>query len=380
MITEDKGKITGFEQTKLKKCQECMLNQALYVCPRCSFRSCCLECCVAHKKRTQCNGKRIIATNNNDFVPLSRMTDATLHDDYHFLEHVLQTVESNQRKRPPTLSGGNANNRKRLRQVTDSDQQSPSPPKSCHPLLQQQQQASSEAPHKPQAWNGGGRHSKFKTLQRLAGFPHRRVHVIFMSPGMQRALSNKSYIKKQRIFWTVEIVVHGKQDQILSSESGQDNDIDGTNTALKEGKQHNGSRECKFLTVLSEECQLEEALLQLIQQRQKQLRKLNARDPTIDALLSSMDRNTTIDGSEWDGNRSNVSEGYRLLLHQPRSRDFRSVSTATVLREALHDAQLLEFPTFHWVPECLCTQQRFPRLEIGVVNSETLAVGKSSLA
>lgn len=67
-------------------CSECQTNTPIYQCPGCFTRTCCLNCCQSHKKRTGCSGKR----NRGEFVPVSRMTDSTLRSDYFFLEEVLQ--------------------------------------------------------------------------------------------------------------------------------------------------------------------------------------------------------------------------------------------------------------------------------------------------
>jgi len=383
----------------LQKCDECSNHQALYVCPRCSFRSCSLACCVAHKKRTKCNGKRIIATENNAYLSLSRMNDNTLKQDYHFLEHVLQTVESNQRKRPPTLLGGGAgrhHNRKRPRhQQTDESNTQPDESNSsepAHPLLQRQQESES-SPTTPSpasgiqvAWGGGGRNSKFKNIQRLAGFPHRRVQVMFMSPGMQRPLSNKSYVKKQTIHWTVECIVHPppradekSMTQELESCSISASSAQSTTETKRPFQKSTAAPVVyKFLTNLDEGCRLQEELIKLIQQRQTQLRKLNARDPTIEALLSSIVDKTSLgifdggdDGDNVSANHSQVDREYEFLLHQPRSRNYRTVAApqTTTLREALNDTLLLEFPTFHWVPKKLCTTEQFPRLVMDVIDT-----------
>ena len=358
--TVDPSTMISLPTTK-KICQECSQKEALYVCPRCSFRSCSLICCVSHKKRLKCNGQRVMATDNNSFLPLSRMNDATLQEDYHFLEHVLQTVESNQRKRPPSLMvdqhpqrnknyqrGRGGNQHKRPRSNTNNttehsndadtgDDTSNNNKEPCHPLLQQQVEqgiivspSSTKKTHTP---NNGGRHSKFKNLQRLAAFPQRRVHLILMSPGMQRTLQNKSFVKKQVIHWTVECVVH-------SSTSTQEK---------QEQQSKEQSTDYRFLTILSEEADLHTELLQLVTKRQTELRKLNARDQTVEALLANVQLE---DESPKDTDAlSSSTTSFQLLLHQPTSKTYRSVARGTLLRQALWDAHLLEFPTFHWVAQ-----------------------------
>lgn len=82
------------EQAARPKCEECTANTSLYQCPRCSIRTCSLQCCREHKKRTGCSGKR----NRGEFLPLNRMTDATVRSDYFFLEEVLNTMSRNQKR------------------------------------------------------------------------------------------------------------------------------------------------------------------------------------------------------------------------------------------------------------------------------------------
>ena len=72
-------------------CQECKSNLAKYQCPKCCHRTCSLECCRNHKQRTKCSGKRQRA-GTDQFLPLSRMDDNTLKNDYFFLEEVLEQI------------------------------------------------------------------------------------------------------------------------------------------------------------------------------------------------------------------------------------------------------------------------------------------------
>ena len=53
------------------------------------MRTCSLRCCLEHKSRTGCNGKRDRAA----FCSLARFTDAQLASDFHFLEDVLKCGE-----------------------------------------------------------------------------------------------------------------------------------------------------------------------------------------------------------------------------------------------------------------------------------------------
>jgi len=69
-------------------CEECNEKSAVYQCPGCLIRTCSLQCCQAHKKRTKCSGKRP----RGAYLPLCRMNDSTLRSDYFFMEEVLDTM------------------------------------------------------------------------------------------------------------------------------------------------------------------------------------------------------------------------------------------------------------------------------------------------
>lgn len=91
-------------------CEECRQVESVYFCPRCQIRTCSLKCVRAHKERTQCSGKR----NRSEFLPVCRMTDNTLRNDYFFLEDVLNQT-SNKKLKTETLNNVSTNkNRRRL--------------------------------------------------------------------------------------------------------------------------------------------------------------------------------------------------------------------------------------------------------------------------
>lgn len=71
-------------------CQECKVVLARYQCPKCKHRTCSLECVKSHKQRTKCSGKRQRA--GDAFIPLARMDDNTIKNDYFFLEEVLEQI------------------------------------------------------------------------------------------------------------------------------------------------------------------------------------------------------------------------------------------------------------------------------------------------
>lgn len=73
-----------------KKCVVCKENPMKYTCPRCSRRTCSLNCCVEHKKTFHCNGQR----DRTSFKPLATMSDLDLLSDYRLLEEVQRCVET----------------------------------------------------------------------------------------------------------------------------------------------------------------------------------------------------------------------------------------------------------------------------------------------
>lgn len=76
-----------------KKCVICHENPVKYTCPRCSRRTCSLNCCLKHKKTFECNGQR----DRTSFKTLETMTDLDLLSDYRFLEGVQRCVDGSER-------------------------------------------------------------------------------------------------------------------------------------------------------------------------------------------------------------------------------------------------------------------------------------------
>eukprot|EP00551_Chaetoceros_affinis_P007762 CAMPEP_0203669096 /NCGR_PEP_ID=MMETSP0090-20130426/5558_1 /ASSEMBLY_ACC=CAM_ASM_001088 /TAXON_ID=426623 /ORGANISM="Chaetoceros affinis, Strain CCMP159" /LENGTH=250 /DNA_ID=CAMNT_0050533695 /DNA_START=45 /DNA_END=794 /DNA_ORIENTATION=- len=79
--------------TALVPCSVCNDKTAIYRCPGCFIRTCSLSCCLSHKEKSGCDGKR----NRVGFVPLHRYNDSTLSSDYHFLEDILTKSEHGKR-------------------------------------------------------------------------------------------------------------------------------------------------------------------------------------------------------------------------------------------------------------------------------------------
>jgi hypothetical protein len=91
-------------------CEECHEVESVYVCPGCQIRTCSLKCVQAHKERAQCSGKR----NRSEFLPVCRMNDNTLRNDYFFLEDVLNQTSNKKLKTDTANSASPNKNRRRL--------------------------------------------------------------------------------------------------------------------------------------------------------------------------------------------------------------------------------------------------------------------------
>lgn len=63
------------ESMKSKKiCFICSVNVSKYTCPKCSIKTCSLNCCLRHKKDYDCDGIR----DRLSFVPLRNFSDSNL--------------------------------------------------------------------------------------------------------------------------------------------------------------------------------------------------------------------------------------------------------------------------------------------------------------
>lgn len=158
---ERKGRMASSNVT----CSECQTHTPIYQCPACLARTCSLNCCQDHKKRTGCTGKR----NRGGFVPVSRMTDRTLRSDYFFLEEVLQHLPGHG---------------KRLK---------------TEDLSSQKQTANS------------------KKSRRLVEAAERRGITLQIMPAMMaRHQSNSSWYctPKDTITWKVEVIVHPSKELV----------------------------------------------------------------------------------------------------------------------------------------------------------------------
>lgn len=197
---------TIVDETSVVSCQECKNAPSLYQCPACGRKTCSLECCKAHKQRTGCNGKR----NRTSYMPLAHMSDATMASDYHFLEDVLNNVDSGKRL---LQSVGGATRRSvsqqqsRKKQVDNQDDTDKL--SSVHPIMKLiETKDEEEDGGEPQTKRQRTNNSKWQRLVQQA--QERGTTLLLMPPGMQRHVNNTSWHhhKSDTINWKVDVNIH----------------------------------------------------------------------------------------------------------------------------------------------------------------------------
>lgn len=205
-------------------CQECQEDSFRYQCPRCSHRTCSLKCCLAHKKRTGCNGQR----DRTKFLLVSNMNDGTIANDYHFLEDVLGAVERAKRTAGnAATTPTNAKKFKHSNQDSNDANHTTSPP---HSMLQQIENLKMGNDSNKSTWSTEAASSdpqstdaptslqpncckdlgpKWRHFWQQAS--QRGINLLLMPTGMQRRKANLSYIKKDLIHWKVDFRIHSLQ-------------------------------------------------------------------------------------------------------------------------------------------------------------------------
>jgi hypothetical protein len=316
-----------------KSCQECHQREFLYQCPRCSFRSCSLACCQAHKKQTGCNGKR---DRTGVFMPMGRMDDSTINSDYHFLEDVLGQVESGKRllrqvgEAASAEQAGQANAKRQRRGLESSTDNDGSEGTSSHPLIQSAEALAAVARlpglavQQPSAGTTNSKspqqhaHPKWRHFEQQC--TNRGVKLLLMPPGLERHKSNKSHLKKDVLYWTVEWRIH--QSPMTTTTTATES------TTPRESKArsitHAPAR--VLLSKISEQTIVRLAIQQV--------------EPSV-STTSGGD-----DVKDWSN--------YSLLLkrlpcpsHQPL---YVKISDTSTLATALKDMTVIEYPTIEVVP------------------------------
>lgn len=199
-------KLQSQQQPLDKICHECQAQPFLYQCPRCSFRSCSLACCVAHKRRTGCTGKR---DRTPTFLPIHSMNDTSLRSDYHFLEDIVGELDGAQRE------FDQANQKKKKPRRNHSNDLPPA--QQQHPLLQAATPSSIPPKFNLPSSTTTTLCRNRKHLQSTAR-QHYGIHLLFLPPFMERHQQNKSRVGPKNsshrqsntpiITWTVEWCLH----------------------------------------------------------------------------------------------------------------------------------------------------------------------------
>ena len=176
------------KETKLSLCTICKKNQSIYKCPRCSTKTCSLQCCKTHKIQTNCNGKR----DRTSYCSLNKFTNERLASDYHFLEDIM-LVNDRGKRVARDMNGGNSSNngtfKKRMKIEEDEEEQT------SHVLLSSVQEQEEQQTNIP---------NYLQKLRHEAKIQH--VTLLFMPMGMERRKNNTTryHPKTNIINWKIE--------------------------------------------------------------------------------------------------------------------------------------------------------------------------------
>ena len=303
---------------KTNLCQECRATEFCYQCPRCSFRSCSLACCRAHKERMDCNGRRDRTT----FLRLAQMSDNTLTSDFHFLEDVIRNVDTGKRVLKHTRAGGSDNNNnhnKRQRRTTEQNDTKTASATPSHPLLHASRtQTLPLVPEVPAHHNTNWSHvsPRWRHVAKFA-LEQRSTKILFMPNGMQRRLQNTTQLKKDVLYWTVEWIFHPRTAA-------------GTGSAAQE-KTTTMTPTTVHVVTLPESTQLQKAMEHpQLPQRQR----IMARNDSTTATSLGMV----------------AGDNVKLLIKQKPLKTYAVLSPSATLRDVLTERTVIEFPTIEVVP------------------------------
>ncbi|KAM3956613.1 box C/D snoRNA protein 1 [Aphomia sociella] len=73
---------------RLGDCEVCAAKKAIYSCPKCEVKTCCLDCVRIHKKELECDGVR----DRTKFIRIKDFCDTDLLSDYRLLEECARFV------------------------------------------------------------------------------------------------------------------------------------------------------------------------------------------------------------------------------------------------------------------------------------------------
>ncbi|KAL4713554.1 hypothetical protein ACJJTC_006142 [Scirpophaga incertulas] len=84
--TESENQTTSL--SRLGDCEVCGSKHAIYTCPKCEVKTCCLSCVRIHKKELECDGIR----DRTKFIRMKDFSDTDLLSDYRLLEECSRFV------------------------------------------------------------------------------------------------------------------------------------------------------------------------------------------------------------------------------------------------------------------------------------------------
>ncbi|KAI9138628.1 hypothetical protein BKA69DRAFT_1017583, partial [Paraphysoderma sedebokerense] len=147
-------------------CEVCSGENPKYKCPKCSIRTCSLECVKKHKSDIDCDGIR----SKTHFVSLSQFDENQLMSDFSFLSEITRTADNAIRENAVLPGPTTCVSKRRSKRPNNQ------------PRLQYRQSLLAK-------------HAR-----------SRNTIVKFMSPGMERHEQNKSYYcnRSREIQWTIE--------------------------------------------------------------------------------------------------------------------------------------------------------------------------------
>jgi hypothetical protein len=270
-------------------------------------------------------------------MPMGRMDDSTVNSDYHFLEDVLGQVESGKRllrqvgeaASAEQAGQANAKRQRRGQESTEGEDEVIS----SHPLIQsaeasadarlpglavQQPSAATNATKSPQQHA----HPKWRHFEQQC--TNRGVNLLLMPPGLERHKSNKSHLKKDVLYWTVEWRIH---QSLTTTAAATESTTPTESTARSSASTLPPVR--VLLSKISEQTIVRQAIQQV--------------EPSEKSSSTTVDSE---DIKDWSN--------YSLLLkrlpcpsHQPY---YVKISDASTLASALKDMTVIEYPTIEVVP------------------------------
>lgn len=96
-LNENKNETENDQESAVKhqatQCEICLKMQSKYKCPRCSLKTCSLDCCRKHKEDSGCSGQR----DKTKFISKEQFNESSLMNDYRFLEEQSRVIDAYQR-------------------------------------------------------------------------------------------------------------------------------------------------------------------------------------------------------------------------------------------------------------------------------------------